>query len=155
MPAPRLWSSRPRPRPARFPPRVRPGAAPVAPVLLVVVRVVPVLVVARVLLVVVRVAQAVPVRPAVRVGPEPEVPAVPVHRWQAARPLRVEHPQALRWRMPRALRAAPRPESWIPPAHRSQVPSVMVRRWQMPRPMSARVACRAPVVAAVVRRVAE
>ncbi|CAN7541519.1 hypothetical protein [Mycolicibacterium frederiksbergense] len=180
MPAPRLWSSRPRPRPARFPPRVRPGAAPVAPVLLVVVRVVPVLlvvvrvvpvlVVARVLLVrvalvrpvvpvVVRVAQAVQVRPAVRVGPEPEVPAVPVHLWQAARPLRVEHPQALRWRMPRALRAAPRPESWIPPAHRSQVPSVMVRRWQMPRPMSARVACRAPVVAkvsaAVVRRVAE
>lgn len=170
VPAPRLWSSRPRPRPAQFPPRVRPGAAPVLLVGLVVVRVVPVLVVARVLLVrvalvrpvvpvVVRVAQAVQVRPAVRVGPEPEVPAVPVHLWQAARPLRVEHPQALRWRMPRALRAAPRPESWIPPAHRSQVPSVMVRRWQMPRPMSARVACRAPVVAkvsaAVVRRVAE
>ena len=147
---------------------MRPGAAPVAPVLLVVVRVVPVLlVVARVLLVVVRVAQAVPVRPAVRVGlvllvvaqAVPVRPAVPVHRWQAARPLRVERPQALRWRMPRALRAAPRPESWIPQAHRSQVPSVMVRRWQMPRPMSARVACRAPVVAkvseAVVRRVAE
>jgi len=149
---------------------VRPVVVRVAPVLLVVVRVVPMLlvvvrvvpvllVVARVLPVVVRVAQAVPVRPAVRVGPEPEVPAVPVHLWQAARPLRVEHPQALRWRMPRALRAAPRPESWIPPAHRSQVPSVMVRRWQMPRPMSARVACRAPVVAkvsaAVVRRVAE
>ncbi len=100
----------------------------VVPMLLVVVRVVPVLlVVARVLPVVVRVAQAVPVRPAVRVGPEPEVPAVPVHLWQAA-----HH-------------------------HRRHLGSV--RRWQMPRPMSARVACRAPVVAkvsaAVVRRVAE
>ncbi|MDZ7883135.1 MAG: NAD(P)-binding protein [Mycobacterium sp.] len=119
MPAPRLWSSRPRPRPARFPPRVRPGAPRAAPAALVgpvrpvVVRVGPVRPV------VVRVG---PVRPVVvRVGPvrpvvvrvEPALPvvvrvvqvepvaAVPVHPWQAAHPLRVEHLSVHRWRMPR------------------------------------------------------
>lgn len=102
--------------------------------------------------------RVVPVRPAVELAPEG--PAVPVHRWQAARPLWAEHPRVHRWRMPRALRAAPRPESWIPQAHRSPVPSVMVHRSRTPLPMSARVVCRVPVVAkvsaaVVVRRVAE
>ena len=86
------------------------------------------------------------------------VPAVPGHLWRVARPSRVEHPSARRSWMPRALRAAPRPESWIPPARRSRLPQVMVHRSRMRRPMSARAVSRVPagarVLAAVVRRVA-
>ncbi|WNG80389.1 hypothetical protein C6A86_019415 [Mycobacterium sp. ITM-2016-00316] len=185
MPAPRLWSSPLRPRPARFPPRVRPGApraapaalvGPVGPVRPVAVRVVrarpavqrvaqavPVRArpaVVRAVRVRPAVVRAVPVRPAVvRVEPAPAGPAVSVHLWQAARPLRVEHLSVHRWRMPRALRVEPRPQSWIPRAHRSPVRSVMVHHSPTPLHMSARVVCRAPVVAkavvAAVRRVAE
>ena len=86
------------------------------------------------------------------------VPAVPGHLWRVARPSRVEHPSARRSWMPRALRAAPRPESWIPPARRSRLPQVRVHRSRMRRPMSARAVSRVPagarVLAAVVRRVA-
>ena len=86
------------------------------------------------------------------------VPAVPGHLWRVARPSRVEHPSARRSWMPRALRAAPRPESWIPPARRSRLPQVRVHPSRMRRPMSARAVSRVPagarVLAAVVRRVA-
>ena len=83
-----------------------------------------------------------PVVPAERVVARPVEPAHPL---QVGRPSRVEHPPVHPSQMPRAPRAAFRPEWWTPPARRSPVPEVTEPRSRTPRPMSARVVRRVAV----------
>ncbi|MCF6389556.1 hypothetical protein L2K20_21505 [Mycobacterium sp. MBM] len=188
MPAPLRLSFRLPPLPAPFPAPARlvavalVGQAPVVPVRraepVVLVRqvlavpvelvlvelavlVVPAELVARVVLVeLVLVGPAVRVEPAVLVlvGPARVVLVVRALLLPLVHPSRVAHLSVRRSSMPRALRVAPRPESWTPRARRSRVPQVMVRRSRMRRLMSARAVSRVPaearVPAAVVRRVA-
>ena len=72
-------------------------------------------------------------------------PVEPAHPLQVGRPSRVEHPPVHPSQMPRAPRAAFRPEWWTPPARRSPVPEVTEPRSRTPRPMSARVVRRVAV----------